>query len=54
VQNVRVDDDRHTLGSMIIFPLWQGLCGTFSGNVLEDFLTPERDIEEDHAAFAAR
>jgi hypothetical protein len=44
---------RTLVESDFILP-WQGLCGTFSGNVLEDFLTPEGDIEEDHTAFAAR
>ncbi|KAK9502170.1 hypothetical protein O3M35_012753 [Rhynocoris fuscipes] len=30
----------------------KGLCGTFTGNQKDDFLTPEGDIEQDAVAFA--
>lgn len=29
-----------------------GLCGTFTDNQKDDFLTPEGDVEQNHVAFA--
>ena len=29
-----------------------GLCGTFTDNQKDDFLTPEGDVEQNHIAFA--
>lgn len=30
----------------------EGLCGTFTDNQKDDFLTPEGDVEQNHIAFA--
>ena len=31
---------------------FQGLCGTFSGNQFDDFMTPDGDIEDSPEGFA--
>ena len=31
-----------------------GLCGNFNGNQLDDFTTPEGDVEQDAVTFANR
>ena len=31
---------------------FQGLCGTFSGNQFDDFITPDGDIEDTPTGFA--
>ena len=38
--------------SLFILSIYQGLCGTFSGNQFDDFLTPDGDIEDSPTGFA--
>ena len=38
--------------SLFIHSIYQGLCGTFSGNQFDDFLTPDGDIEDSPTGFA--
>ena len=35
-----------------VINIFQGLCGTFSGNQYDDFLTPQNDVEENPTEFA--
>ena len=42
-----------TNGNALTQPL-SGLCGNFNGNQMDDFTTPEGDVEQDAVTFANR